>query len=259
MSVVVCGACGERWNTVLGHQCHKVNHPRHQRSTESERKWVPPLETPLVGVHCGDVHCSTTAGGSAVNCVCACKGCSDRRFLNEQERDRNARGTLTTQPMPALRTTPCAVDCRHPLCSDIRERERLKTPIARDLRQRDVLAWARATFGEDGVTRRERVRRFLEEAVELAQAEGMPWVDVTDLVTHVYDKPVGDPAQEVGGIGVTLLAYCEVAGLSADAEEAKELARVVALPRSHFQKRQNTKADAGVAVRVAVDGEGEEK
>lgn len=128
----------------------------------------------------------------------------------------------------------------------------------RDLRQSLVLDWVKSTFGEKTCNVEERVLRFLEEAIELAQAEDIPIQRIIRLAEYVYGKPKGYPSQEVGGIGVTLLAYCELRRISADSEELREWMRVSTLDPEHFRRRQNMKAGAGVAVLVeesAVDTE----
>ncbi len=116
-------------------------------------------------------------------------------------------------------------------------------------RQQIVHDWVRSIFGSEiALSVPERVARFLEEAVELAQAEHMPIEAVLRLVQHIYAKPPGEPYQEVGGVSVTLLAYCAAAGLSAEECECTEIARVLALPPEYFRKRQNVKAEAAVAM-----------
>jgi len=121
----------------------------------------------------------------------------------------------------------------------------------RDQRQSIVAAWVRVTFGEESFTRNERVIRFLEEAIELAQSEGMPIETLLAVVRHVYSKPAGSISQEVGGVGITLLAYCEYIGISADACELAEWERISAIDVNYFRQRQNKKADAGIAARVS--------
>jgi hypothetical protein len=118
----------------------------------------------------------------------------------------------------------------------------------RDERQRSVLAWAAATFGQ-GVAGDlgERAKRVAEEAIELAQAEGVPADALHALIAHVYAKAPGKYWQEAGGVGVTLLAYCERRGFSAESCEREEVARITSLGRDHFRARQNAKAAAGVA------------
>ena len=121
----------------------------------------------------------------------------------------------------------------------------------RDDRQRATFQWVADTFGAPSTVSIERAFRVLEEAAELAQAEGMTVERAIDIVRYVFGKPAGDPAQEVGGLGVTLLAYCEARGLSADAEEQREFDRVLAIDPAHFRARHNKKADAGIAVRAS--------
>lgn len=129
-----------------------------------------------------------------------------------------------------------------------------ETPLAnhsyREVRQSDAFAWAGKTFGAINMSKRERTRRFIEEAIELAQACGLPMDEVCALVSHVYFKPPGEVAQEAGGTGITLLMLCEVFGVSADVEERRELARVQSIPAQHFRDRHNAKAAAGVAAPI---------
>lgn len=116
-----------------------------------------------------------------------------------------------------------------------------------------VFSWVRATFGETNAIPRERTLRFLEEAIELAQAEGIESDLIIKLLGHVYAKPTGTREQELGGIGVTLLAYCGSTGLSLDDSTEAELARVLEKNPEHFRERHNIKARAGVATTVATD------
>nr|WP_313518511.1 hypothetical protein [Stenotrophomonas pavanii] len=72
----------------------------------------------------------------------------------------------------------------------------------------------------------ERGDRLLEEVLELLQAHGYDKARVPTLVDYVFGRPVGDPAQEVGGVMVTLAGYCWVAGLDMHAAGDAELARI---------------------------------
>lgn len=121
--------------------------------------------------------------------------------------------------------------------------------LGRNQRQKDILAWAMRTFGAQtaGVPA-ERIRRFAEEAIELAQAAGMSEAAMTEMVRYVFSRPAGDPAQEVGGVSISLLGYCELVGLSADECESREFARVLAKDAAYFRRRQDAKALAGVAL-----------
>lgn len=119
----------------------------------------------------------------------------------------------------------------------------------RDERQAAAYQWVRDTFGEANTCLPERVLRLFEETVELAQAEGLHPGLLQAVISHVYSKPAGEPVQEVGGVGTTLLAYCAAKNISADACEATELQRVMSMDAEHFRKRHDLKADAGVALR----------
>jgi hypothetical protein len=117
----------------------------------------------------------------------------------------------------------------------------------RDDRQARIFEWARSTFGEANIGPHERLRRFIEEAVELAQAGGLTREQIEAIVQHVYAKPPGVPQQEAGGVGVTLLAYCQAMGFSADASESAEVERVLAIDPAYFRRRHDMKAEAGIA------------
>ncbi|UQA71923.1 hypothetical protein K1516_07385 [Stenotrophomonas maltophilia] len=72
----------------------------------------------------------------------------------------------------------------------------------------------------------ERGDRLLEEVLELLQAHSYDKARVPTLVDYVFGRPVGDPAQEVGGVMVTLAGYCWVAGLDMHDAGDAELARI---------------------------------
>ncbi|HET7552174.1 MAG TPA: hypothetical protein VFK04_12860 [Gemmatimonadaceae bacterium] len=118
--------------------------------------------------------------------------------------------------------------------------------VDRDERQSRVAAWTVETFGAESMSRYERAARFIEEAVELAQACGI-WRDVLDrIVARVYGKENGDPASEVGNVGLTLLALAAALNVSADDAERRDIARVEALPADHWHKRHAAKAAQGI-------------
>jgi hypothetical protein len=72
----------------------------------------------------------------------------------------------------------------------------------------------------------ERNHRFVEEALELAQACGCTASEAHQLVDYVWSRPVGDAFQEIGGVMVTLAALCEVRGYSMRECAEAELLRV---------------------------------
>lgn len=97
----------------------------------------------------------------------------------------------------------------------------------RDLTYQDRVAdWVAACFpAPASVDVLERSHRFLEEALELVQATGCTKEDARQLVDYVFDRPVGERQQEVGGVMVTLAALCNALKLSMDDAADWELAR----------------------------------
>jgi hypothetical protein len=119
----------------------------------------------------------------------------------------------------------------------------------RQQRQAEILQWANATFGEATASNTgERIRRFAEESVELVQAAGLDKQSLHDIIDHVYAKPAGNVALEIGQVGVSLLALAEHLSIPADDEERKEFDRITSLPSEHWQARQNAKAEKGLAL-----------
>ena len=93
--------------------------------------------------------------------------------------------------------------------------------------QENVGRWMIATFGAavagDHV---ERGHRFVEEAIELAQANGVTKEDVLRLVDYVYSRPVGELRQEIGAVLITLAALCNAHGLFMEGPAGEEIERV---------------------------------
>lgn len=93
--------------------------------------------------------------------------------------------------------------------------------------QEDVRKWMLACFGEAiSADKIERNHRFIEEALELVQAAGCTASEAHQLVDYVFNRPVGDPFQEVGGVMVTLAALCSAQAIDMEDAAENELARV---------------------------------
>src|SRR3954471_13386993 len=93
--------------------------------------------------------------------------------------------------------------------------------------QQRVLEWMMACFSmEICRDRTERNHRFLEEALELVQALGCTRAEAHQLVDYTFDRPAGEPAQELGGVMVTLAALCFPNNLDMFAAGETELVRV---------------------------------
>ena len=92
--------------------------------------------------------------------------------------------------------------------------------------QERVDDWMQICFGaEISADRQERNHRFLEEAIELVQANGCTASEAHQLVDYVFGRPIGDPDQEVGGVEVTLAALCNTIDVDMDKARDKELYR----------------------------------
>lgn len=90
-----------------------------------------------------------------------------------------------------------------------------------------VRPWMLACFGEEvSNDKLERGDRLLEEVLELLQSGQYPKERVAALVGYVWSRPEGEPAQEVGGVMVTLAAYCLAHGIDMHSAAETELARI---------------------------------
>lgn len=113
--------------------------------------------------------------------------------------------------------------------------------------------WVREVFGVnttkylEATSVEERARRFLEEAIELVQASGLPKEDVLKLVDYTYSRPAGQEWQEVGGVMVTLAIYCEAMNINMDVAGNEELIRVNTPEMiDRIRQKQVTKLLAGI-------------
>jgi hypothetical protein len=164
------------------------------------------------------------------------KGVTGALFLRASLRTETPDGTYPLPPakLPADATSP----------SEPQEQ--------RDGRQVQVADWCARAFGADHASSLpQRGIRMLEEAAEAAQAAGVRREMAHKLIDYVWDRPAGELAQELGGVGVTVLALAQAAKLSADTCEQDEIARVLAKPIEHFAKRNRVKNDAGFNVAEA--------
>lgn len=116
----------------------------------------------------------------------------------------------------------------------------------RTARQQAAVDWAVRVFGEDAKDRRILALRFLEEALELCQTQGLKPHDLTAVKNRVFERPAGDVKAEIGGVMVTLYCLAGNLGLDVDSCEASEIARVHTLPPEHFAKTQIEKKAQGL-------------
>ena len=109
------------------------------------------------------------------------------------------------------------------------------------------LQWAIQTFGNVAKNRDERAARLVEEAIELAQAEGVALDVIERIARHVYSKPAGDPVAELQGVALTLDACAENMGDTVQGATARELERVRSRSREEWALRHDAKVAAGRA------------
>lgn len=91
--------------------------------------------------------------------------------------------------------------------------------------QRRVEEWLYTTFSNEiASSRAQRNSRFLEEALELVQSCGMTKERAAELVEYVFNRPVGEKEQEVGGAMLTLAGLCITQNINMTNAAEKELA-----------------------------------
>lgn len=111
----------------------------------------------------------------------------------------------------------------------------------------DALEWTVETFGAIGLDRQERAKRLLEEAMELAQAEGVSDLVVGRLLARVYARPPGDTQREIGQAMFTLAVLAANLGMNAVEAFHEEFNRVRNIPKAEWAKRHAAKVEVGIA------------
>ncbi|ABE46843.1 hypothetical protein [Polaromonas sp. JS666] len=100
----------------------------------------------------------------------------------------------------------------------------------------------------------ERSNRFLEEAIELYQSANRTRSDAHQLVDYVFDRPIGEKPQEVGGVMLTLAAFCLAHKLDMHQCGEVELARVWTKVEQIRVKQAAKPKDSPLPVHVAAGG-----
>jgi len=117
-----------------------------------------------------------------------------------------------------------------------------------DRKQKKVYAWVETRLGKLNQNKKERALRFLEESLELVQTIGVTESDIFAVLAHVYSKPQGETAQEIGGVGVTLLALSEATGISFDWALEREITRIHTSSPKKFRDRQDQNVKLGIGL-----------
>lgn len=116
--------------------------------------------------------------------------------------------------------------------------------------------WAERCFGKDHVRNFAiRALRTLEESLELSQSLGVSRELAHLSVDKVYDRPVGNPEQEMGGVLHTMNILCESWGAEPAEIAERELRRCLQKSPEHFAKRNQEKLDLGLDVSAQSSGD----
>lgn len=116
--------------------------------------------------------------------------------------------------------------------------------IERDFRQRLVQDWLARAFGpvlDRHADPRERARRVLEEALEFFQSVEGSKHEAYTLVDRTFGRPPGQPLEELGQLGITLLAAGVGLGASADVQERMQLEAIMDKPPAYYTDRMSLK------------------
>lgn len=107
--------------------------------------------------------------------------------------------------------------------------------------------WGVRCFGLDHM-RDPKIRalRFLEEALELAQACGVTEGKASLALTSVYQRKSGETMQEFGGCMVTLSVLAYTLGYNVEGVFLHEVTRCISKSTEHFAKRNEEKLALGL-------------
>jgi hypothetical protein len=115
--------------------------------------------------------------------------------------------------------------------------------------------WAADMFGPVALEAPERAMRFLEEAIELAHAMGMPQHTAEAITKRVYGRDAGNIPREIGQAQMTLEVLAKAIGVDADHEATQEFFRIQKIPKEEWQRRHSAKQAIGIATPSAISSE----
>lgn len=113
-------------------------------------------------------------------------------------------------------------------------------------RQRRAFDWALATYGERTRLRRYQAFRFIEEAMELAQTQGLGLDDLILAAKYVSERKVGDTKTEIGDVRVCLDIMAENLGVSVDSCHTTALSRIHGLDADRCRMKDEAKVAFGM-------------
>jgi hypothetical protein len=113
-------------------------------------------------------------------------------------------------------------------------------------RQRRAWDWAVSVYGAISRGRRYQAFRFLEEALELAQNQGLSFEDMVRVARYVSDRKVGDTKVEIGDVALCLDILAENLGLSVDGCLTSCLSRIQSLDPEACRAKDQAKIAYGL-------------
>lgn len=122
--------------------------------------------------------------------------------------------------------------------------------------QYQVLGWATESFGAIALNRDERAARLAEEAIEVAQTQGVPLSVIQRIARRVYERPPGEIGREIGGVGITVLSLAANLGRDFANDTRTEWQRVQSKTRDWWQQKHAEKVAAGTADLTPIASEG---
>lgn len=122
--------------------------------------------------------------------------------------------------------------------------------------QTRVRPWILKSLGPDSANDlKQRNQRFLEETIELVQACSCTREEVLQAVEYVYQRPIGEKYQEIGGVMITLAALCLAQGLDMHQAGEDELARIW-IQADQIRAKQEAKPLFDAVQRLSIFDEG---
>jgi hypothetical protein len=110
--------------------------------------------------------------------------------------------------------------------------------------QQRAQAWVETTLSGQVTDVKTRAARFLEEALEAAQAAGLSAADADLVLDQVYNAPPGRLYQELGGSMTTLCALASAAAMDLQNAVLEEMERMETPEiREKVRRRQASKVN----------------
>lgn len=112
-----------------------------------------------------------------------------------------------------------------------------------------ILNWAVTIFGKVAKNPKERAMRVFEEAAELAQGTDVSYHECNQILIRTFNRPKNEGHLEVGGLLVTVYAYCATQKIDPMFALESEVERVLAKDSSHWKKKFDDKVADGTALK----------